>query len=265
MESWQTSASSVCIDRARTSLGKGPLGILMKILTVCTLCRYLWWTVTKSLHKVEWAQSDCGDFSWLLTWPDVDSPWKQGSGYVCAEFSRLGQLGRGIPCDCGQHHSLHRLVPQTAYKGDCELNALFPFSMDLGYGCNMAGSLNQGPQPWWPVPLSCEPKPILTPVVSCFWQVFCCFVFPTTIRQVALMLPISLQLLFVFGLHWWPGLLFRIRPTYSMYCRSNPAFDSFTVHAKFLGSGGSISYLFGFFFVRFSCLSVADICFPRRA
>lgn len=60
------------------------------------------------------------------------------------------------------------------------------------------------------------------------------------------MLPISSQLSFVFGLHWWLFLLFRISPAHSLCCHLNSAFDSFTVHAKFFGSGGSISPYLGF-------------------
>lgn len=77
-----------------------------------------------------------------------------------------------------------------------------------------------------------------------FWLLFCFSL--TTIRRTTFILPMSSQLPFVFGLRWWLLPLLGISPAHSSCCHFNSAFDSLTVHAKFLGSGGSISIYLGF-------------------
>lgn len=67
-----------------------------------------------------------------------------------------------------------------------------------------------------------------------------------TIRTTTFILPMSSQLPFVFGLRWWLLPLFGISPAHSSCCHLNSALDSLAVHAKFLGSGGSISIYLGF-------------------
>lgn len=69
---------------------------------------------------------------------------------------------------------------------------------------------------------------------------------PTTKRRTTFILPMSSQLPFVFGLRWWLLPLFGISPAHSSCCLLNSALDSLAVHAKFLGSGGSISIYLGF-------------------
>lgn len=105
--------------------------------------------------------------------------------------------------------------------------------------------------PWWSIPSSCKPRPTFLPEsCSCqvfyvwFWLLFCFS--PTTIRRTAFILPMSSQLPFALGLRWWLLPLFGISPARSSCCHLNSAFDSLTVHAKFLGSGGSISIYLGF-------------------
>lgn len=118
------------------------------------------------------------------------------------------------------------------------------FSPVVGYGCTVTRHDGLYPQ-------AANPDQPFYPKVAlarCFLFGFGgCFVSPpTTIRRTTFILSMSSQLPFVFGLSWWLLPLFGISPAHSSCCRLNSAFDSLTVHAKFFGSGGSISIYLGF-------------------
>lgn len=124
------------------------------------------------------------------------------------------------------------------------INTVICLSLLVGYGCNVTRHDGLYPQaanrdqPFYPKSCSCQVFAVW------FWLLFCFSL--TTIRRTTFILPMSSQLPFVFGLCWWLLPLFGISPAHSSCCHLNSAFDSPTVHAKFLGSGGSISIYLGF-------------------